>query len=164
MSNGVCTKACDNNTCFKSRSCSGTILGISATGSAVGHGTCNATGGCDCDPGWVTGTSTNGKGTDVSCTSTLLGAEITIFNNVECALCDVNNPPQQYATSGCPVECPTNFCDSYILFLGFSGYGTCYREPAGEHKLYCVCTSGYHLDNGDKYTGTCVADEEESGE
>ena len=158
-----CTRECDTSKCFKKYTCTSDSL----TGTAVGHGTCNATGGCDCDPGWVTGTSTNGSGNSVSCDYSLLGmtiATIETLNNVECALCDVNNPPQQYATSGCPVECPTNFCDTYIIFLGFGGYGTCYREPSGEHKLYCVCTSGYHLDNGDKYTGSCVADEEESGE
>ena len=164
MSNGSCIKSCDTNTCFKTRQCSGVVdIGfgtVDVNGNASAHGTCNnTTGGCDCEPGWITGTSTYGIGTSVECRG--LVTLIETFNNVECAICDKNNPPAEYATtSGCPQELTedTSLCNSMYSFTFCGYYGTCYYEPDGQHKLYCVCSDGYHLDNGDKYTGYCTAD------
>ena len=160
MSNGSCIKSCDTNKCFQSHSCSGTsIIGLEMTGTVSGHGTCsNTTGECICDSGWKTGTSNLGTGTTVQC-----GALVTVFetlNNVECAVCDKNNPPSQYATSGCPQSLTEDETLCSSIWSTFCGsYGECYYEPTGSHQLYCVCGSGYHLDNGDKYTGYCTADE-----
>ncbi|MBP5202598.1 hypothetical protein J6253_07660 [bacterium] len=161
QSNGVCVKSCDVNKCFKTHECTGeSLIGWEMTGTISGHGTCsNTTGECLCDAGWITGTSSLGTGTTVQC-----GALVSVFetlNNVECTICDKNNPPSQYASSGCPQELTgdTSLCNSIysLTFCGMSG--SCYYEPTGSHQLYCVCSSGYHLDNGDKYTGYCVADE-----
>lgn len=159
MSNGVCIKSCDVNKCFQSHQCSGTsALGIEMTSTVSGHGTCsNTTGECLCDSGWKTGTSSLGTGTTVQC-----GALITVFetlNNVECTICDKNNPPSQYASSGCPQNQTedTSLCSS-VLSTFCGPYGSCYYEPTGAHQLYCVCNDGYHLDNGDKYSGSCEAD------
>ena len=161
QSNGVCIKSCDTNKCFKSHSCSGTsIIGLEMTGTVSGHGTCsNTTGECICDSGWKTGTSNLGTGTTVQC-----GALVTVFetlNNVECTVCDKNNPPSEYASSGCPQELTedTSLCNSITSFSFCGMGGSCYYEPTGSHQLYCVCGDGYHLDNGDKYTGYCEADE-----
>ncbi len=160
QSNGVCIKSCDVNKCFQSHQCSGTsALGIEMTSTVSGHGTCsNTTGECLCDSGWKTGTSSLGTGTTVQC-----GALITVFetlNNVECTICDKNNPPSQYASSGCPQSQTedTSLCSS-VLSTFCGPYGSCYYKPDGEHKLYCVCSSGYHLDNGNELTGYCTADE-----
>ena len=162
-SGGSCIKECDTNKCFKTHECSGTSsLGIEMTGTITGHGTCsNTTGECICDPGWKTGTSDLGQGTTVQC-----GALVTVFetlNNVECAICDKNNPPSQYASTGCPQELAgddeASWCSSIYSWSFCGTGGSCYYEPAGSHQLYCVCESGYHLDNGDKYTGYCVEDE-----
>ena len=160
MSNGNCIKSCDTNTCFKTGdyTCSVTVAIFQLTGVAEGHGKCNTTnGGCDCEPGWITG-----SGASVACGLESGGSYMTIetLNNVECAICDKNNPPSQYATSGCPQELTedTSLCNS-IYSLTFCGYyGSCYYEATGSHQLYCVCNDGYHLDNGDKYTGYCTAD------
>ena len=129
------------------------------TGTITGYGTCsNTTGECICDAGWKTGTSDLGQGTTVQC-----GSLVTVFetlNNVECAICDKNNPPSQYASSGCPQSLTedTSLCSGILsTFCGMGG--SCYYEPTGSHQLYCVCSDGYHLDNGDKYTGYCEADE-----
>jgi len=166
QSNGSCIKSCDTNTCFKTRQCEGTVdlgfMTMDATGSGTAHGTCNnTTGGCDCEPGWFTGTSASGVGTDVTCDSALLSLTIDTFHNVECAICDKNNPPSQYASSGCPQELTgdTSLCNSIYSFTFCGMGGSCYYEPTGAHQLYCVCSDGYHLDNGDKYSGYCVADE-----
>ena len=160
QSNGVCIKNCEVNKCFKSYTCVSPYSDI-LTATVEGHGTCNSsTGGCNCDAGWLTGTSTLGVGTTVQCG--MLTAWETL-NNVECAICDKNNPPSQYASSGCPQELTgdTSLCNSMysLTFCGF--YGSCYYEPTGSHQLYCVCGDGYHLDNGNKYSGYCVADSEE---
>ena len=163
QSNGVCIKSCDANKCFKSHQCTGTsALGIEMTGTISGHGTCsNTTGECMCDSGWKTGTSNLGTGTTVQC-----GALITVFetlNNVECTVCDKNNPPSEYASSGCPQELTedTSLCNSIYSWTFCGVGGSCYYEPTGSHQLYCVCGSGYHLDNGDKYSGYCVEDASE---
>ena len=159
-SGGSCIKSCDTNKCFKTHTCSGTSAGIEMTSTLSGHGTCsNTTGECICDPGWKTGTSDLGQGTTVQC------GVVTVFetlNNVECAICDKNNPPSQYASTGCPQSLAgddeASLCNSiYSLTCGTGG--SCYYEPTGSHQLYCVCNYGYHLDNGDKYTGYCVEDE-----
>ena len=163
LSNGICIKNCDVNKCFKTHQCTGTsMLGIEMTGTINGYGTCsNTTGECICDPGWKTGTSELGVGTTVQC-----GALITVFetlNNVECAICDKNNPPSQYASTGCPQSLTeddeASWCNSIYSWSFCGTGGSCYYEPTGSHQLYCVCNSGYHLDNGDKYTGYCTADE-----
>ena len=161
QSNGICIKNCDTNKCFKTHQCLGTsALGIEMTGSVDGHGTCsNTTGECLCDSGWKTGTSNLGQGTTVYCEA--LTTVFETIDNVECTICDKNNPPSQYASSGCPQELTedTSLCNS-IYSLSFCGMGgSCYYEPTGSHQLYCVCSSGYHLDNGDKYSGYCTADE-----
>ena len=154
QSNGACIKSCDTNKCFKTHSCTGDYL----TYTLEGHGTCsNTTGECICDPGWLTGTSNLGTGTSVTCGIAL--APVETLNNVECTICDKNNPPSNYSSTGCPLSATGSstycFCDTGILF----STGTCYYEPTGDHKLYCVCNSGYHLE-GDKYTGSCVEDSE----
>lgn len=157
QSNGVCIKSCDTNKCFKTYTCVSPYSDI-LTANVEGHGICsNTTGECICDAGWLTGTSNLGSGTTVQCG--LLTAWETL-NNVECAVCDKNNPPSQYASSGCPqaLTGDTSLCSGILsTFCGMGG--SCYYEPTGSHQLYCVCNSGYHLDNGDKYTGYCEADE-----
>lgn len=160
LSNGACIKSCDTNKCFKTHECSETVevfgVEIPITATISSHGTCsNTTGECMCDAGWKTGTSDLGQGTTVQC------GTIETLNNVECAVCDKNNPPSQYASSGCPQELTedTSLCNSIYSFTFCGYYGSCYYEPTGSHKLYCVCSSGYHLDNGDKYSGYCTADE-----
>jgi len=155
----TCAKECNPDTCFKTHTCSGVVGGlIEMTGTAEGHGTCNSTNGsCECDPGWLTGTSSSGTGTTVQCESA--GFIFETLNNVECAVCDISNPPSEYATKGCPQSLTgdTTLCSATdSTFCGQNG--TCYYEPAGEHRLYCVCGDGYHLDNGDKYTGFCESD------
>ena len=158
QSNGICIKNCDTKKCFKTGEykCTTTISIFEFTGEAEGHGTCNnVTGGCDCEPGWIT----VGSGSTVPCALDALTIEQV--NNVECAICDKNNPPSQYASSGCPQELTgdTSLCNSIYSFTFCGPSGSCYYEPTGSHKLYCVCSSGYHLDNGDKYSGYCAADE-----
>lgn len=160
-----CTKECDTTKCFKSRSCSGTVYGISASGYATGHGTCSANGECACDAGWLTGTSEYGIGNDATCDSTLLGLTIETFHNVECALCDASNPPSQYSSTGCPTACPTMFCND-MIFMVDTAAGGCYYEPTGSHRLYCKCNSGYTMSGSSKYydensTGACSSDSSE---
>ena len=157
QSNGACIKSCDTNKCFKTYTCVSPYSDI-LTANVEGHGICsNTTGECICDAGWLTGTSNLGSGTTVQCG--LLTAWETL-NNVECTICDKNNPPSQYASSGCPqaLTGDTSLCSGILsTFCGMGG--SCYYEPTGSHQLYCVCSDGYHLDNGDKYTGYCEADE-----
>ena len=149
LTNNKCIKECKPDKCFKTRQCEGeSSWGVgTVTGSATAHGTCSpTTGECICDAGWVTGTSDYGVGTSVDCMS--LGSLIETYHNVECAECDVNNPPSQYASTGCPAECPIMFCNNAILISTFSG--SCYYEPTGSHRLYCKCESGYTM-SGSKY-------------
>lgn len=151
---------CEPNTCFKTHTCSGTSgFGFEMSATVEGHGTCNnMNGSCECEQGWLTATSSSGSGTTVQC-GTMFGDIFETLNNVECTICDKNNPPSEYATSGCPQEKTgdTSLCSN--LSSPFCGpYGTCYYEPTGGHQLYCVCESGYRIDNGDKYTGSCVED------
>lgn len=160
QSNGLCIKNCEVNKCFKTYQCTGTssITGWEVSSTVSGHGTCNGTTGeCMCDAGWLTATP---SGATVECG---LLTVLETLNNVECTICDKNNPPSQYASSGCPQELTgdTSLCNSMysLTFCGF--YGSCYYEPTGSHQLYCVCGDGYHLDNGNKYSGYCVADSEE---
>ena len=168
QSNGVCIKSCDANKCFKTRQCEAeSVLGGTTTGIAVAYGTCNpTTGTCDCDPGWVTGNSEYGVGNSVDCTN-LLRRVLETFNNVECAQCDQNNPPAEYAQTGCPTECPMTmgtimFCD---VFVGMPmGIGKCYYEP-GTLRLYCKCESGCTM-SGSKYydenpIGACASESSE---
>ena len=157
-------KECNPERCFKTRQCEGeSSWGFgTVTGTATAHGTCSpTTGECICDAGWVTGTSDYGVGTSVDCTS--LASLIETYHNVECAECDVNNPPAEYASTGCPAECPAMFCNNAISISTFSG--SCYYEPTGSHRLYCECESGYIM-IGSKYydensSGMCNS---ESGE
>ena len=156
-------KECNPERCFKTRQCEGeSSWGFgTVTGTATAHGTCSpTTGECICDAGWVTGTSDYGVGTSVNCTG--MASVLETFNNVECAECDVNNPPAEYASTGCPAECPVMFCDNAIVST-FAG--KCYYEPTGSHRLYCDCESGYIM-IGSKYydensSGMCNS---ESGE
>ena len=160
LSNGSCIKNCEVNKCFKTYQCTGTssLTGWELTATVSGHGTCNNTSGeCMCDQGWLTA---NPSGETVECGILTV---LETLNNVECTICDKNNPPSQYASSGCPLSLTgedTSVCDMQIFTSTFCGYyGSCYYEPTGSHQLYCVCSDGYHLDNGDKYSGECVADE-----
>jgi hypothetical protein len=129
------------------------------------HGTCNdSTGGdCVCDQGWIT----NGTGETLAC-----GASLSVLNNVECSVCDKNNPPAKYAETGCPTDCPTimgtlMFCDVFMGMMGTGypmGVGKCYYEP-GTLKLYCKCETGYTM-SGSKYydensIGACAAESSE---
>ncbi len=156
MSDGVCKKNCDINKCFKTHQCTGTnLLGFEQTTTVTAHGNCNnTTGACDCDPGWITGTSNLGTGETVQC-----GSLISVFetlNNVECTVCDIDNPPSTYAGSGCPTNCYSNFCNGTDTA---NGQGTCYTEPE-THKIACKCASGYTMTGDSIYyddnpTGQC---------
>ena len=153
-SNGECLKKCDENKCFKTHTCTGvSILGFETSSNVSGHGTCNSTtGGCDCDPGWIDGTSDLGAGTTVQC-GTLTVLET--LNNVLCMACDLNNPPDVHSEKGCPLNLVGNGSTSACSFCG-SG-GTCYYEPTGDHRLYCECKEHYTM-AGDRYSGYCEAD------
>ncbi len=157
QSNGSCIKNCDANKCFKTYQCTGTsMFGFETTATVSGHGTCsNTTGECMCDAGWLTAGS--GSGETVECGILTV---LETLNNVECTICDKNNPPSQYASTGCPQSLTgdTSLCNSIYSFTFCGMSGTCYYEPTGAHQLYCVCNDGYHLDNGDKYSGYCEAD------
>jgi len=129
------------------------------------HGTCSdATGGnCVCEQGWLT----NGTGETLAC-----GASLSVVNNVECSVCNKNNPPAKYAETGCPTDCPTimgtlMFCDVFMGMMGTGypmGVGKCYYEP-GTLRLYCICEPGYTM-SGSKYydensIGACAAESSE---
>ena len=129
------------------------------------HGTCNdSTGGdCVCDQGWIT----NGTGETIAC-----GASLSVLNNVECSVCDKNNPPAKYIETGCPTDWPTimgtlMFCDVFMGMMGTGypmGVGKCYYEP-GTLRLYCKCEPGYTM-SGSKYydensIGACAAESSE---
>lgn len=100
------------------------------------HGSCDLSigdGKCKCDPGWK-------------------NPIIMVIPMVpECSECNKSSPPPEYSTNGCPASCKTN--DVYVLC---GAKGDCYFEKTGSNKRYCICDSGYHLDNGDPYSGTCV--------
>lgn len=143
-------KSCTETQCFQSFSCTGTLTNFEY--SVPGH--CNPST-CQCDPGWLTASSSLGVGETVYCTDLLIGLPLDVRNNVLCTVCDVNNPPSTYATSGCPANCPVNFCNGTD---SANGQGSCYTEP-GTLKVYCKCTSGYTM-TGSKYyeensTGQC---------
>lgn len=100
------------------------------------HGECvytSGTGVCQCDAGWKD--------------------PIVIFIPMvpECSECNKSSPPPEYATNGCPVSCKD---DSVYALCGANG--DCYYEKTGSNKRYCICDGGYHLDNGDIYSGTCI--------
>ena len=153
---GTCVqKQCDTNKCFKTHTCSGEVLSFEISA----HGTCSTTGECMCDPGW----KTVGSGATLTCGITTSLDPIETLYNVECTICDKNNPPSQYASSGCPQNLTedTSLCNSILSFSFCGPSGSCYYEPGDSPRLYCVCNSGYHLDNGDKYTGYCEEDASE---
>ena len=113
-----------------------------------------------CDAGWLTESP---SGATVECG---LVSILETLNNVECTVCDKNNPPSQYASTGCPTDCPVLFCNNAIVMEDTS-LGSCYYEPTGSHRLYCKCNSGYTIQGGNIYyednpTGMC--DSESSGE
>lgn len=154
LQDGVCAQ-CSATQCFQSFSCTGTLTG--AEYSVPGH--CNPST-CQCDSGWLTGTSSYGIGETVYCTDLVFGIPLDSRNNVLCTVCDENNPPSTYATSGCPTACPVNFCDGTD---SSNGQGSCYTEP-GTLKVYCKCLSGYTMTGESKYyeensTGQCESNE-----
>jgi len=143
-----CVKSpCDPKKCFKTYQCSDNSDSSNPFSSPVySHGTCDdSTGDCICDKGWVTKISESETGDTL-----LLICEsgFETLNNVECTRCDKNNPPSEYATSGCPLYYTGDSTEC------FCGSGTCYYEPTGDHKLYCECVEGYILE-GNKYSGQC---------
>ena len=151
--NNRCVKECDTSRCFREFSCE--IGFVVAT--VEGH--CNPST-CECDQGWLTGTSAYGEGESLTCPPLKLGGLESLFfetrNNVLCTVCDKNNPPSQYISTGCPVTCYANFCNGDSTE---NGQGICYNE-VGTGKMYCKCVSGYTMTGDSKYydenpTGQC---------
>ncbi|MBO4712010.1 hypothetical protein J5681_08900, partial [bacterium] len=108
---GTCVqKQCDTNKCFKTYTCSGEVLSFDISA----YGTCSATGECMCDSGW----KTVGSGATLTCGITNSLDPIETLYNVECTICDKNNPPSQYASSGCPQNLTedTSLCNSILSF------------------------------------------------
>ena len=131
--NGTCEKKQCNPNCRTLSSCYFYNESDETYGNSTeAHGTCNdSTGGdCVCDQGWIT----DGAGSTLAC-----GSNLDVFSGVQCAVCNKSNPPAQYADTGCPVDCPTGFCD----MLGTGLFGRCYYEKTGTNRLYCKCNSNY---------------------
>ena len=151
--NGSCVKSCTETQCFQSFSCTSTFSsGLEY--SVTGH--CNPST-CECDQGWKTASS---GGETVYCTDALLGIAFDARDNVLCTVCDVDNPPSNYASTGCPIDCYANFCNGTD---SANGQGGCYTEH-GTLKVYCKCTSGYTMTGSSKYyddnpTGQCELNE-----
>lgn len=151
FSDNKCVKECDKTKCFQTFSCTGTLTGLEYN--VPGH--CNPST-CECDPGWVTGSSLYGEGETVSCTDAIIGLPLETRNNVRCTVCDEDNPPSEYASTGCPTDCGSNFCNGTDTA---NGQGSCYKEK-GTKKVYCECASGYTMTGDSKYyddnpTGQC---------
>ena len=147
-------KNCTETQCFKEFTCSYEGLLTTYSGSVTGH--CNIST-CSCDPGWYTATSADGEGETVSCIAEIYTAEKR--NNVLCTVCDVDNPPSNYASTGCPANCYENFCNGTGTA---NGQGSCYTEK-GTHKVYCKCASGYTMTGESQYydenpTGQCLSE------
>jgi len=147
LKDGVCVKSCSAKQCFTEYTCNN-MLGSTTT--ITGH--CNPST-CECDQGWLT----NGSGETVYCSLT------DSPNNVMCTVCNVDNPPAEYKSSGCTEDCPDGFCDGNNLASMGTIYGRCYKEPV-THKIACDCSVVGVLDvmsgNGSKYyddnpTGQC---------
>ena len=125
----------NDGTCYEDcHSSCGQSGGLFSTKS---YGTCQFTGSkgeCVCDQGWED--------------------PIIILPPFapECSICKKNDPPPEHSTDGCPASCKDN--DGYYILCGSNG--KCYFEITGSNKRYCKCDSGYTLDNGDPYSGTCV--------
>ena len=151
--NGRCIKDCDTNKCFKTHECSDIF-----TFSISSHGTCSSTTGeCECDEGWFTKVSDSGRGTTLTC-GWIFSMET--LENVECTICDKNNPPAEHSEKGCPQDLTedTSLCSSSdSSFCGVGGI--CYYEPTGSHRLYCECNEHYTL-QGSSYSGYCEADQQ----
>ena len=144
-------KSCTAEQCFQSFSCTGPITGIPY--SVSGH--CNPST-CECDQGWLTATSAYGEGETVYCKDLMFGAQLDSRANVLCTVCDVDNPPAEYASTGCPTDCYKDFCNGTDTA---NGQGSCYIEK-GTNKVYCKCASGYTMTGGSQYydendTGQC---------
>lgn len=154
--NGACVKSCSAEQCFQSFSCEGIVsgsLGMPITYTVPGH--CNPST-CECDQGWKTAVSGTVEGETVFCTDLAFGIPLDSRANVLCTVCDVDNPPSNYALTGCPTNCYSNFCNGTDTA---NGQGACYTEK-GTHKVYCKCTSGYTMTGGSQYydenpTGQC---------
>lgn len=163
---GTCVqKQCDTNKCWTSHSCTYPISSIfTSTETIYAHGNCdNNTGECQCESGWLT--ANNGTGETLTCGTDYETFEpFETLNNIQCTVCDKNNPPSQYASTGCPTNCPSLFCSNALLID--TGSGTCYYEPTGSHRLYCKCASGYTISGSEYYDanpmGMCNS--ESSGE
>ncbi len=125
-SDGICYEDC-HSSCGQSES----FFNQASHGECVFNGT---KGVCECKQGWK-------------------DPIIMIFPMVpECSECVKNNPPPEHSTDGCPASCKNSDGD-YILC---GSNGKCYFEITGSNKRYCKCNSGYSLNNGDPYSGTCV--------
>lgn len=162
---GTCVqKQCDANKCWTSHSCTYSVGIFTNTETIYAHGNCdNNTGECQCESGWLT--ANNGTGATLTCGTDYETLEpFETLNNIQCTVCDKNNPPSQYASTGCPTDCPSLFCSNALLID--TGSGTCYYEPTGSHRLYCKCASGYTISGSEYYDanpmGMCNS--ESSGE
>ena len=162
---GTCVqKQCDANKCWTSHSCTYSVGIFTTTETIYAHGNCdNNTGECQCESGWLT--ANNGTGVTLTCGTDYETLEpFETLNNIQCTVCDKNNPPSQYASTGCPTDCPSLFCSNALLID--TGSGTCYYEPTGSHRLYCKCASGYTISGSEYYDanpmGMCNS--ESSGE
>jgi Laminin EGF-like (Domains III and V). len=157
LKNGECVKACTAEQCFTDFSC---VLSDN-TYNVKGH--CNIST-CECEQGW----STKGSGETVNCTDSTGFLVLDSRSNVMCTVCNIDNPPLEYNTTGCPTDCPSGFCDDNNLSsLGFIN-GQCYTEPV-THKVACDCSVmgmgmfGTMGGTGSKYyddnpTGQCGGD------
>ena len=147
-------KSCTETQCFKEFTCKSVVFGdYGLEYSTPGH--CNPST-CECDQGWLTATSAYGEGETVYCTDMAFGVPLDSRANVLCTVCDVDNPPSNYASTGCPANCYENFCNGTDTA---NGQGSCYTEK-GTHKVYCKCASGYTMTGESQYydenpTGQC---------
>ena len=152
--NGICVKSCTADQCFKEFKCKSVVFGDYGL-EYITPGHCNIST-CECDQGWKTATSVYGEGETVYCTDMAFGVPLDSRANVLCTVCDVDNPPSSYASTGCPADCYANFCNGTDTA---NGQGSCYTEK-GTHKVYCKCASGYTMTGGSQYydenpTGQC---------
>lgn len=152
--NGACVKSCTATQCFQEFTCQSVVFGdYGLEYSTPGH--CNPST-CECDQGWKTLVSGTVEGDTVFCTDLMFGVPLDSRANVLCTVCDEDNPPYEYASTGCPTDCYANFCNGTDTA---NTNGSCYIEK-GTHKVYCKCASGYTMTGGSQYysensTGQC---------
>lgn len=118
--------------CEESCGQSGGFINMESHGSCQYDGSGHAS--CVCDPGWKT--------------------PVVIMPPfiLECSECDRYNPPDEYSEKGCPANCQSD--GEYDLC---GEQGECYYDKENGKK-YCICDSGYKLENGDKYEDFCVSE------